>query len=145
MSIRSTAAAVVFSVAVFFPGAFAGTVGVSDGWFRALPGSLPAGGYFKLHNASGNPVVLTAAQSPGCGMVMLHMSMHGSGMDHMMAVDKVDVAPGQTFEFAPGGYHLMCMNPTPAMKPGATLPVTLRFADGSAITSSFAVKGASGK
>ena len=125
-------------------GAFAGTLTISEGWFRALPAGLPAGGYFKLHNAGAKTAVLTGAASPACGAVVLHMSMHGSGMDQMMAVDSVAVGPGQTFVFAPGGYHLMCMDPKPAMKPGATIAVTLRFKDGSAVAAGFAVKGASG-
>jgi len=126
-------------------GAVAGQVSVSESWFRALPGGLPAGGYFKLHNGTDRTIVLKAAQSPACGMLMLHRSVHTSGMEHMMPAGDLEVAPGGTLEFAPGGYHLMCMDPAPAMRPGAVVTVTLEFADGSGLNSDFAVRGASGK
>jgi copper(I)-binding protein len=117
---------------------------VSNAWIRALPGALPAGGYFTLTNPGPKPVTLTAAQSPACGSLMLHMTHEMGGMAHMMAVDKVDVPAGGSFEFKPGGYHLMCMEPK-ALKPGTSIPVTLKFADGSSVTATFAVKDAKGK
>jgi copper(I)-binding protein len=39
----------------------------------------------------------------------------------------------------------MCMSPGPAMKPGQSVPVTLRMADGATLNASFPVRGASGK
>jgi len=126
------------------PGASAATVVVSDAWFRALPSGLPAGGYFTLKNA-GAAVRLTGAASPACGMLMLHKSDNSNGMSSMTDVQSVDIAAGGRIAFAPGGYHLMCMMPSPAMKPGAHVPVTLDFSDHSATTASFAVKGANGK
>ena len=123
----------------------AGSVTVSGSWFRALPGKLPAAGYFTLHNSGRTAVVLTSAQSPGCGMLMLHMTHNMNGMMQMMEVPKVDVPAGGTVTFATGGYHLMCTNPTPALRLGANMPVTLRFADGSQITTVFPVRSATGQ
>jgi copper(I)-binding protein len=37
------------------------------------------------------------------------------------------------------------MNPSPALKPGAHVAVTLVFSDGKKVTSEFAVRGAAGK
>ena len=45
------------------------TVAVSDGWFRALPGNLPAGGYFKMHNSGDESAALTGASSPACSAI----------------------------------------------------------------------------
>jgi copper(I)-binding protein len=39
----------------------------------------------------------------------------------------------------------MCVNPKAAIRPGATIPVTLRFSDGTNLTVSFAVRNARGK
>jgi copper(I)-binding protein len=124
---------------------FAVDVQVSDAWFRALPAKVPAGGYFTLRNSGAGQVVLTGAQSPACSMLMLHRSSQSGGMSRMEDVASMPVAPGQSVKFAPGGYHLMCMNPSPDMKPGGSVTVTLRFSDGNTATTAFAVRNAQGK
>ena len=147
MSLRIGRAAVTAALVgvLLSSGAFASGVSITDGWFRALPAGLPAGGYFKLHNATDKPVLLKGAVSPACGMLMLHRSMHTGGMERMMPVGDLEVAAGGTLVFAPGGYHLMCMDPTPAMQAGAIVTVTLRFANAAAVTSDFVVRGATGE
>jgi copper(I)-binding protein len=123
----------------------AADITVSDGWFRALPAKLPSGGYFSLHNGGARSVTLTGASSPACGMLMLHKSDAMNGMSGMSDVENVLVAAGDTVRFAPGGYHLMCTDPTLAMRAGATVPVTLEFVGGTKISADFAVKDAKGK
>src|SRR5690348_2252534 len=108
-----------------------GHVTVANAWFRSLPANLPAGGYFELRTAGRWPVILTGAASDACGMLMLHKSERKSGMESMSDVNAIDIPTGGTLKFAPGGYHLMCMNPRPVMKPGAAISVTLNFSDGS--------------
>lgn len=135
-----TAAALIASTC-----AWAGELTVSDAWFRALPAGLPAGGYFSLHNAGPAPVALVAAKSAACGTLMLHQSTNEGGTSRMQEVKSITVGAGGTITFAPGGYHLMCMNPGAAMRPGGHVPVTLLFADKSELPADFAVKGANGK
>jgi copper(I)-binding protein len=119
---------------------------LKDGWFRTLPGNLPAGGYFTLHNGGTAVATLTGAESPACGMLMLHKSESQSGTMQMVEVASVPVPVGADITFAPGGYHLMCMDTkTTLMKPGSTVPVTLDFADGSKVKADFAVKNARGQ
>jgi hypothetical protein len=125
--------------------ALASDVQVSDAWFRALPAHVPAGGYFTLHNSGTGVVVLTGAQTSACAMLMLHRSTQSGGMSSMEDVASVPVAPGATVAFAPGGYHLMCMDPTAAMTPGRTVAVTLKFSGGSSAVANFAVRNAQGK
>ncbi|HSZ73529.1 MAG TPA: copper chaperone PCu(A)C [Rhizomicrobium sp.] len=128
-----------------FVSAGADAATVTDAWFRALPAGLPSGGYFTLTNSGAQTISLTAADSPACGMLMLHKSSADSGMSMMSDVAKIDVPAGGAVKFAPGGYHLMCMDPTPQMKPGAKVPVTLFFADKSKLQISFTVRNASGR
>jgi periplasmic copper chaperone A len=134
----------LFALLIATP-AFAAQVTVTNAWFRALPAKLPSGGYFTLHNGGAAPITLTGAESPACGMLMLHKSSDMNGMSSMSDVASVPVPAGGTLQFAPGGYHLMCMNPAPAMKPGASVSVTLDFADGTKATLLFAVKNAAGR
>ena len=118
---------------------------ITDGWFRALPGKLPAGGYFTAYNGTGRDVSIVAADSDACGMLMMHQSSNKGGMSGMDMVDKVSVPVGGTVHFAPGGYHLMCENPTAKMKVGSKVGVLLRLSDGSAVAAGFVVKNAAGK
>ncbi len=122
-----------------------GSVTVTEGWFRALPPAVPSGGYFTLRNGGGTSVTLTGADSPACGMLMLHQSQNHGGMNHMAHVTDVDVPAGGTLAFAPGGLHLMCMAAKPMPKPGALVPVTLRFKDRHSLNARFEVRGAAGK
>jgi copper(I)-binding protein len=78
-------------------------------------------------------------------MLMLHKSESRNGVGTMDDVASIEIPAGGTLKFAPGGYHLMCMDPTAAMKPGAGVTVTLKFADGTKTSASFAVKNARGE
>ena len=118
---------------------------ITDGWFRALPGKLPAGGYFTAYNGTGRDVAIMSANSDACGMLMMHQSSNKGGMSGMDMVDKVSVPAGGTVRFAPGGYHLMCENPTAKMKVGSKVGVLLRLSDGNAVAAGFVVKNATGK
>jgi periplasmic copper chaperone A len=125
--------------------AHAGDLTVSDAWFRALPTGLPAGGYFTIENSSAKNMVLTSAESASCGMTMLHKTETTGGMSRMDMVQSVVVPAHGTLAFAPGGYHIMCMEPTPEMSPGSTVSVTLHFADGTKLDVKFDVKGPTGQ
>ena len=116
---------------------------VTDPWFRALPGKLPAGGYFTAQNNSRHDVAITGVSSDACGMLMIHQSSNKGGMSSMDMMPKVTVPAGGQIRFAPGGYHLMCEQPK--MKIGAKVPVVLQLSDGTAVAVGFVVKGATGK
>ena len=55
---------------------------------------MPSGGYFTLENKSGKAVTLTGADSPACGMLMLHKSDDKGGMSSMSDVTEVPVPAG---------------------------------------------------
>jgi copper(I)-binding protein len=122
-----------------------GGVQVQDGWIRLLIATRPAAGYFTLHNTGNTAKTLIGAASPGCGALMLHESLEQGGQDRMVMLGKVDVPAHGVLRFAPGGYHLMCVNPTPALRRGSSIAVTLRFADGGTLEVPFAVRGATAK
>ena len=118
---------------------------VSQPWIRALVPGSPAAGYFTLSNSGDRQAVLDAASSPDCKQLMLHRSVTAGSMARMQMVPSVLVPAHGSVSFAPGGYHLMCMQPAASVKAGATVPVTLRFEDGSALTQDFPVRGAKGE
>jgi len=118
---------------------------ITDGWFRALPGKLPAGGYFTATNGTGREVAIVGADSDACGMLMMHQSTNKGGMSSMDMIDRVIVPAGGTVRFAPGGYHLMCDNPNAKMKVGSKVGVLLKLSDGSSVAAGFVVRNAAGK
>jgi copper(I)-binding protein len=115
-------------------------VTVEKPWMRYLLPSLPAAGYMTLTNTGNTDAVLTGAASPACGMLMLHKSQEDSGMAMMMSLQTITIPANGSVSFAPGGYHLMCMQPK--MKIGDQLRVTLRFQDGASLAATMPVYGA---
>ena len=120
--------------------AFAGGAAVSDAWLRYVPGGTPSAGYFTLTNRGDKPLSLVGAECADFGKVMMHRTIERGGISTMRPVHEVTVAPGKSVSFAPGGYHLMLMRPKHPLRPGAHLPITLRFADGSSLPVEFLVK-----
>ena len=125
-------------------GAQASEIVIDGGWFRALPPAVPSGAYFTLRNGGTQTVTLVGADSPACGMLMLHKSENHGGMGSMTDMETVDIAAGGVVLFTPGGYHLMCMDAKPVLKPGASVPVTLSFKGGKMVTANFLVRNAAG-
>jgi len=122
-----------------------GGIAIEKPWMRLIIKARPAAGYFTLKNDTGAPVELTGASSAACGMLMLHQTKEVNGIDKMLPVKSISVPMHGTLEFAPGGYHLMCMSPQRSMAIGRSVPVTLKFADGKTVTADFPVKGPGGK
>src|ERR1700761_9285982 len=118
---------------------------ITDGWFRALPGKLPAGGYFTAYNGTGRDVSIVGADSDACRMLMLHQSSNKGGMSGMDMVDRVTVPANGTVRFEPRGYHLMCDSPNAKMKIGSKVGVLLKLSDGSSVAAGFVVKNAAGQ
>ncbi|HEY5338127.1 MAG TPA: copper chaperone PCu(A)C, partial [Rhizomicrobium sp.] len=75
---------IALAAALICAPAYAADITVTDGWFRALPGNIPAGGYFTVHNGGATAVTLTGAASPVCGMLMLHKTDKSGGTAMMM-------------------------------------------------------------
>ena len=117
---------------------------VSRAWIRFIMPSVPAAAYFRLSNQSDRSLVLTSADSPACGRLMLHESTVQNGMDRMMMLKGVQVPARGHVDFTPGHYHLMCMAPSKEVSIGRDVEVTLHFADGRKITARFTVRGATG-
>ncbi len=119
------------------------TVTVSNARIRLLPGNLPLAGYFDAHNSSNKTISLTGASSPAFGRVMMHRSMRMNGQETMKMVMKVDIGPGKTIHFAPGGYHLMLMMRKHELKVGQTVPIKMTFSNGHSMEVKFRVGDAS--
>nr|WP_298377564.1 copper chaperone PCu(A)C [uncultured Halomonas sp.] len=118
---------------------YAAELEVKDARLRALPGDLPAAGYFTFDNTSDKSVVLVGAQSDAFGMVEMHRSTNEDGMAGMESISQLEVAPGKSLEFAPKGYHLMLMQPKQPLSVGDEVSVELEFEDDRRLSVDFEV------
>jgi copper(I)-binding protein len=115
---------------------------VTQGRMQVLMASRPAAGYFVLQNQGKTTLVLTGASAPDCQGLMLHQSTTKGGMARMAMIKSLPVPPQGSVRFAPGGHHLMCMQPSGVLLSGhGTETVTLRFEDGGSIDALFAIQG----
>jgi periplasmic copper chaperone A len=112
---------------------------VSAAWSRPAAQGTTGAGFMTLTNPGGPADALVAVQSPLATGVMIHQSTMSGGVSSMKMVDRVPVPAGGSVAFAPGGYHLMFMDLTKALKVGDTLPATLLFASGAKVKASFVV------
>ncbi len=134
-------ALLIAAMVVGLPPAAAAAPRVSGAWVRlaAVPGR-PAAGYFTL-TAGATPIELVTVASPLARAEVHGMSMAG-GVMRMDALPSVRVAANAKVGFAPGGRHLMLFDVPARVKPGATLPLVFRFADGAVVKVDAAVRAA---
>lgn len=105
----------------------------SGAWVR-LPAATgrPAAGYVELSGRAGDALV--GATSPVAGRVELHSMTSEGGVMRMRAESRMAFDGSGRLVLAPGGNHLMLFDLDPSLKPGARVPITLSFANGSSVT-----------
>jgi copper(I)-binding protein len=109
---------------------------------QVLLPSRPAAGYFNLENRGNTTLVLSGANAPDCQSLMVHHSTTEGGMARMAMVASLPIPPRASIRFSPGGYHLMCTEPSGALLSHAgTETVTLQFAGGRSVSAPFAIEG----
>jgi copper(I)-binding protein len=117
-------------------------VHASHAWLRVLPGDLPAGAYVTLENSGDQPAALSGANSTAYADVMLHKSSSDGGMSRMAMVNSLTVPAHGKAVLAPAGYHLMLTKAVHPVKPGDTVRLNLKFADGSTLPADFTARPA---
>lgn len=99
----------------------------------APPGRMAHSAYMTLTNAGAMPRTLVGVAAYGYAMAHIHRSDDSDGVATMSAVDAIEIAPGQSVDFAPGGLHVMLMHPAAPQAEGDTVTLTLQFANGEAL------------
>ncbi len=102
----------------------------------------PAAVYFDLSYSGPAGVTLDAVDVEGAGMTMIHDYAESAGKTQMVMTDAVPLAQGTPVTFAPGGLHVMAMDPGDALKAGGMAKVTLTLSDGSGISVDAPVRAA---
>ena len=109
---------------------------------RLLPGDLPLAGYFELVNQGKQPLTLLGASSPAFRMVHMHLSTEQNGKSTMITIEGIEMNPGETLHFTPGGYHLMLMQRVKPLQVDDQVPITLKFSGNQSLDVMFKVQGA---
>ena len=117
------------------------SVSVRDAWIREPPpGVSTLAGYMELRNDTSRHQVLMAASSSGFETVMMHRTIVKGGMAGMVHAEQIELAPNASFIFAPGGYHLMLMNPNRTLRAGDPVVINLEFRGGLVLPVTFEVR-----
>lgn len=118
-------------------------IGVSDAWIpQAPPGASMLAGYLTVKNNGDAPVSVLAAESDRFRTVSVHQTVIENGVARMRELHSLEIAPGQEVKFAPGGMHLMLMQPRKPINPGDRIEIILLFSDGTRVPAIFDVQAA---
>ena len=116
-------------------------VSVRDAWVReSPPGVAMMAGYMELRNNTSRPQVLVAARSSAFESVMIHRTKVKNGMAGMVHASQIELTPNASLIFAPGGYHLMLMNPKRTPRAGDPVVINLEFRGGLVLPVAFEVR-----
>jgi len=106
----------------------AAQIEIENAWARATaPGAKIAAGYMTIHNGAPAADRLIGASSSAAEKVETHVTMKDGDVFRMREVKGYDIPARGSFEFKPGGAHLMFVNIKAPFKEGAKVPLTLRF------------------
>jgi copper(I)-binding protein len=106
-----------------------GAIKIESPWARATPkGAKVGGGYLKITNTGTTPDRLVGGASDVAPRFEIHeMNMDGGVMKMREMPKGVEIKPGETVEFKPGGYHLMFVGLTKPLTQGGQVKATLQF------------------
>ena len=89
----------------------AGSIEISSPWSRATPkGAQTAIGYMTIKNNGTTPDRLVGGSIDVADRFQLHAMTMEDGVAKMRELNDVEIKPGQTIEFKPGGSHVMFVN-----------------------------------
>jgi hypothetical protein len=106
-----------------------GALKIGHPWARPTPtGAIAGAGYLTITNTGKAPDRLLGGTTPVSDKLEVHeMSMTGGVMRMRPVEGGLTIAPGQTVELKPGGYHIMFIGLKKPFKLGDHLTATLKF------------------
>ena len=120
-----------------------GPLKISAPWARATPkGASVGGGYMKITNTGSTSDRLVGGSTNVSSRFEVHaMSMDNGVMKMRPAAIGIEIAPGQTIEFKPGGYHVMFLGLKQPFEQGKHVKATLTFEKAGSVDVNFTVEG----
>jgi periplasmic copper chaperone A len=120
-----------------------GDLVITQPWSRATPGGAKvAGGYLTIENKGAIPDRLVSGSTKAAKKIEIHGMALNNGVMTMRPIDGgLIIEPGTSIKLAPGGYHLMFLEPGSPFKQGDTVAVALAFEKAGEIKVLFDVQG----
>ena len=124
----------------------AGSLKIDHPWTRATPkGAAVAGGYLKITNTGAAPDRLVGGTFASAGRFEIHEMKTENGVMKMRGIPGgLEIKPGQTVEFKPGGYHVMFMDLKTPLQQGRSVKGTLVFEKAGTVEVQYAVEAMGG-
>ena len=121
----------------------AGSVKISAPWTRATPkGAAVGAGYMTITNTGSAPDRLVGGASDVSGRFEIHEMSMDNGVMKMRPIAKgLEIKPGQTVEFKPGGNHVMFLGLKKPLVQGEHVKATLAFEKAGKVDVDFTVEG----
>lgn len=101
-------------------------VDVQSAWARpTVAGQMGTGAFMRLTSKDGARVI--GASSAVAGVTEIHEMAMDGGVMRMRPIPSLELPPGQTIEFKPGGHHMMLMDLKRPLAVGEKIKVELRI------------------
>ncbi len=84
-----------------------------------------------IHNRQSNAVSIVSLRSDTFASVEIHQTITQEGMSRMERIPTLKIEPLSSEQLAPGGLHLMMMNPIEPTRPGDVVVIVIVLDDGS--------------
>jgi len=103
---------------------------ITEAWIKNLPMVVPMrAGYMNIYNNQTRTINIVWLKSEAFAGIEIHRSVEKDGMMSMHPVSVLAISSGETVRLAPGGIHLMMMNPLITLVPGNKIVVTVGYDD----------------
>jgi copper(I)-binding protein len=140
---RCAVLALLFLVPAVSAQGIADLVTINDPYVRAVPPMVKtSAAYMQLQSRDKAERFLVDASTPIAGAVELHMHIADEGVMRMRRIPHIHLPPQTTVSLEPGGEHIMLFDLNTPLTPGAKVPLTLIFEDGSRREIQAEVRGA---
>ncbi|UTF61502.1 copper chaperone PCu(A)C [Gilvimarinus sp. DA14] len=94
-----------------------------------VPGQSTSAAYFTIINNGGSEAVLQSATCTCSASAELHSHSSENGVMKMRHESELKLAPGESFTFVSGGWHVMLKDVNKSLRSGETAELTLNFAN----------------
>ena len=122
----------ILILALLLPTSAYAELEISEAWIKNLPPPVPVRtGYMTIYNPQSRALSIVEIHSDSFASVEIHKTLMQDGMMRMEQVVALKIAAGETVQLAPGGLHLMMMQPVQPTRPGEIHRITIEYDDGS--------------
>lgn len=109
----------------------AATLEVRDPWVREPNPGRPVGAAFMTISNNGDATIrIIGASSKAAEVVEIHEMKTVDGVMKMRMIESLEIPANSTVKLEPGGYHLMLIRLTGAMKEGDEVEIELKVEGG---------------